>query len=142
MSALRDSIAKAVNVVHRTLYDVTDGKVGGKVAGMTVLELTTTGAKSGKDRTVMLTAPVISDGNPVIVASYGGDDRSPAWFHNLKANPVVTVKIDGETKTMRARITEGDERDRLFAEIGTKVDNYTNYQTKTDRVIPVGVLES
>lgn len=141
MSAVKDAIAKAVNVVHRTLYETSGGKIGGSVAGMKVLELTTTGAKSGKERTVMLTSPISTDGNPVIVASYGGDDRSPAWFHNLKANPVVTVKMDGETTTKRARITEGEERDRLFAEIGTKVDNYTNYQTKTDRVIPVVVLE-
>ncbi len=141
MSALKDAIAKGVNVIHRTLYNTSGGKIGGEVAGMKVLELTTTGAKSGKERTVMLTSPISADTGPVIVASYGGDDRSPAWFHNLKANPVVTVKIDGETKTMRARITEGEERDRLFAEIGTKVDNYTNYQTKTDRVIPVVVLE-
>lgn len=142
MSVIKDAIAKGFNVFHRTLYDVTNGKVGGTGLGMPVLKLTTTGAKSGQKRTVMLTSPIEKNGSPVIVASYGGDDRSPAWFHNLKANPVCDVTIHGETKTCRARIPDAAERDELWAELTAKHDNYAGYQTKTDRTIPVVVLES
>lgn len=142
MSAIKDAIAKGLNVVHRTLFDVTDGKIGGEGFGMPVLKLTTTGAKSGQQRTVMLTSPIEHEGNPVIVASYGGDDRSPAWFHNLKANPECEVTIHGETKTMTARIPDAPERDELWEELTAKHDNYADYQTKTDRTIPVVVLES
>ncbi len=141
MSAVKDAIAKGVNVVHRTLYDVSKGRVGGSGMGMPVLKLTTTGAKSGQKRTVMLTSPVETDGNPVIVASYGGDDRSPAWFHNLKANPACEVTIHGSTETMTARIPAAAERDDLWMKLTTEHDNYAGYQSKTDRTIPVVVLE-
>ncbi len=141
MSAVKDAIAKGFNVFHRTLYDVSKGKVGGTGMGMPVLKLTTTGAKSGEKRTVMLTSPIEANGNPVIVASYGGDDRSPAWFHNLKANPSCEVTIHGETKSMTGRIPDSAERDDLWLQLTAKHDNYAGYQTKTDRTIPVVVLE-
>ncbi|WP_436794336.1 nitroreductase family deazaflavin-dependent oxidoreductase [Actinospongicola halichondriae] len=142
MSAVKDAIAKGFNVFHRTLYDLSKGKVGGTGLGMPVLKLTTTGAKSGQKRTVMLTSPIEVDGNPVIVASYGGDDRSPAWFHNLKADPACEVTIHGQTTTMTARIPDSVERDDLWMRLTEKHDNYAGYQTKTDRTIPVVVLES
>ncbi len=142
MSALKDAIAKGFNVFHRTLFDVSKGKVGGTGFGMPVLKLTTVGARSGQKRTVMLTSPIDVDGNPVIVASYGGDDRSPAWFHNLVANPEVEVSMSGQTRTMTARVPDGAERDELWSALTAKHDNYAGYQTKTERTIPVVVLEA
>lgn len=140
-SAVKDAIAKGVNLVHRTLFDLSKGKVGGSGLGMPVLKLTTTGAKSGQPRTVMLTSPLQVDGNPVIVASYGGDDRSPAWFHNLVANPQVEVTMKGRTETRTARIPDQVERDELWNQLTARHGNYADYQTKTDRTIPVVVLE-
>jgi deazaflavin-dependent oxidoreductase (nitroreductase family) len=112
----------------------------GPFAGRPVLLLTTTGAKSGQRRL----APVVysRDGDAyVIVASKGGAPTHPAWYHNLLANPVVTVEVGRETFEARARATEGTERDRLFAERVAASPNFAEYQRRTTRVIPVVVLE-
>jgi deazaflavin-dependent oxidoreductase (nitroreductase family) len=112
----------------------------GPFAGRPVLLLTTTGAKSGQRRL----APVVysRDGDAyVIVASKAGAPTHPAWFYNLLANPVVTVEVGRETFTVRARVTEGAERDRLFAERVAASPNFAEYQRRTTRVIPVVVLE-
>ena len=87
----------------------------GPFAGRTVLLLTTIGAKSGKPRLAPLIYTLAGDGY-VIAASSGGSPANPAGFANLVANPVVTVELGGETFTVRARVTEGDDRDRLWAE--------------------------
>lgn len=112
----------------------------GPFAGRPVLLLTTTGAKSGQPRL----APLVysRDGDRyVIVASKGGAPTHPAWYHNLVAYPVVTVEVGGETFEARARVTEGTERDRLFAERVAASPNFAEYQNRTIRVIPVVVLE-
>jgi deazaflavin-dependent oxidoreductase (nitroreductase family) len=112
----------------------------GPFAGRPVLLLTTKGAKSGQPRL----APLVysRDGDHyIIVASKGGAPTHPAWYHNLLANPVVTVEVGGETFEARARVTEGAERDRLFAERAATSPNFAEYQEKTTRVIPVVVLE-
>ncbi len=133
---------KTMNAIHRALLTVSFGKVGWGVMGMPVVELTTIGRKSGEPRTTMLTSPWKVDGNPVIVASRGGDDRDPAWFLNLQANPDVTARIaGGAAQELRARITEGQERASLYADLGAAHSNYADYQKNTDREIPVIVLE-
>ena len=71
----------------------------------------------------------------------GGDDRDPAWFDNLVANPDVEVVMSGSTRTMRARVAEGDERTGLWETLTAKHANYAGYQRKTSRQIPVVVLE-
>lgn len=112
----------------------------GPFAGRPVLLLTTTGAKSGQPRL----APLVysRDGDDyVIVASKGGAPTHPGWYHNLLAHPVVTVELGGETFEARARVTEGAERDRLFAERVASSPNFGDYQRRTSRVIPVVVLE-
>ena len=112
----------------------------GPFAGRPVLLLTTTGAQSGQPRL----APVVysRDGDGyVIVASKGGAPTHPAWYHNLLANPVVTVEVGGETFEARARVTESVERDRLFAERVAQSPGFADYQKKTTRAIPVVVLE-
>jgi len=73
----------------------------------------------------------------LIIASMGGAPSSPAWFHNLVANPEVTVELGGETFRARAVVTEGSDRDDLFAKVCAKISTFTEYQSRTDRVIPV-----
>jgi deazaflavin-dependent oxidoreductase (nitroreductase family) len=124
-----------------TDFRANSGQVtSGPFAGRPVLLLTTRGAKSGQPRL----APVVysRDGdNYVIVASKGGAPTHPAWYHNLLANPVVTVEVGRETFEARARVTEGAERDRLFAQRAADSPNFAEYQRQTTRVIPVVVLE-
>jgi deazaflavin-dependent oxidoreductase (nitroreductase family) len=112
----------------------------GPFAGRPVLLLTTTGARSGQPRL----APLVysREGEQyVIVASRGGAPVHPAWYHNLVTNPLVTVELGGETFEARARLTEGAERDRLFAQHAALNPNFAEYQRRTTRVIPVVVLE-
>jgi deazaflavin-dependent oxidoreductase (nitroreductase family) len=112
----------------------------GPFAGRSVLLLTTTGAVSGQPRLV----PVVysREGERyVIVASKGGAPTDPAWYRNLVAHPTVTVEVGGETFRARARVTEGAERERLYAQHTALYPNFTDYQQRTSRVIPVVVLE-
>ncbi len=136
-----DFAMKTMNTVHRTLMKVSGGRIGWTASNMPVLELTTVGRKSGQQRATMLTAPWQDGDKLAIVASRGGDDKNPAWFHNLRDNPSVTVKTESGTKQMTARIVDGDERTELWQQITSKHKNYAGYQTKTDREIPVVVLE-
>lgn len=137
-----DFVLKAMNSAHRLLLKVTGGRVGYDAMGMPVLELTTTGRRSGEPRTVLLTAPLEEHGYPVIVASRGGDDRHPAWFLNLRDEPRVQVSIQGGPRTpMTARIVTAQERARMWPQIAEKYTNYAGYQKRTDREIPLVVLE-
>lgn len=133
---------KTMNAVHRALLAITFGKIGWSAGGMPVLELTTTGRRSGQPRSVMLTSPVQEGSTLVIVASRGGDDVHPAWYHNLVADPQVEVALGGKAKQpMRARVATPDERARLWPQITAKYRNYAQYQTKTEREIPLVLLE-
>lgn len=85
---------KAMNAAHRLMLFVTRGNLGWSANGMPVIELTTTGRLSGKQRSTMLTAPLVEGNNYVVVASRGGDDSHPAWFLNLRDNPEVTAVIE------------------------------------------------
>jgi deazaflavin-dependent oxidoreductase (nitroreductase family) len=136
-----DLTLKTMNAVHRAVRTVTFGKLGWTGAGMPVVELTTTGRKSGEPRTVLLTSPTQLDGNAVIVASRGGDPSHPAWFLNLRDNPAVTVKTQTGTSKMKARILTSEERAEVWPTITAKYKNYGEYQMKTEREIPLIVLE-
>jgi deazaflavin-dependent oxidoreductase (nitroreductase family) len=137
-----DLVLKTMNNAHRLLLKVTGGRVGYDAMGMPVLELTTTGRKSGLARSVMLTSPLTEDGNLVIVASRGGDDTHPAWFVNLRADPKVEVSVKGGPKQpMTARIATPEERARMWPQIAGKYSNYAGYQKKTEREIPLVVLD-
>ncbi|MEU5263490.1 nitroreductase/quinone reductase family protein [Amycolatopsis sp. NPDC021455] len=136
-----DFALKTMNAVHRGLIKLTGGKVGWQVA-MPVLELTTVGRKSGQPRSVLLTSPHQEGDTWVVVASRGGDDTHPAWFLNLRDNPDVEVSLKGGPKQpMRARIADAEERARLWPKITADFKNYAQYQTKTEREIPLVFLE-
>lgn len=133
---------KATNAVHRLILRLSGGRRGWEAKGMPVLELTTVGRKSGESRSVMLTSPLSENGNMVIVASRGGDDTHPSWFLNLRDNPEVQVAVKGRAKKpMTARIATTEERARLWPQIAAKYSNYAGYQMKTDREIPLVVLD-
>src|SRR3954454_18836124 len=106
-----DLTLKAMNGLHRALLKVTGGKVGWEAQRMPVVELTTTGRKSGQKRTVMLTSPLQEGDTIVVVASRGGDDTHPAWFLNLRDNPEVEVSIKGKPKQpMQAHVATPEQR--------------------------------
>ena len=137
-----DFALKTMNAVHRVLLKVSGGHAGWTVSNMPALELTTTGRKSGLARKTMLTAPVVEGSTIVVVASRGGDDVYPAWFLNLKDNPAVTVSMQGKPPVpMTARIADATERARLWPLITADHKNYAGYQSKTERVIPVVLLD-
>jgi deazaflavin-dependent oxidoreductase (nitroreductase family) len=137
-----DFALKSMNAIHRGLLAVTFGKVGWKAGGMPVLELTTTGRKSGQERSCMLTSPLQVGDTYVIVASRGGDDHHPAWYLNLEANPDVQVAVGGKAKQRRrARIATADERAEMWPQITAQYRNYAGYQSKTTREIPLVLLE-
>lgn len=124
-----------------TNFRANGGQVtSGPFTGRPVLLLTTTGAQSGQPRL----APVVysrEGEHYVIVASNGGSPAHPVWYHNLLAHPTVTVEVGGEAFEARARVTEGAERDRLFAQRAATNPNFADYQRRTTRVIPVVLLE-
>jgi deazaflavin-dependent oxidoreductase (nitroreductase family) len=133
---------KAMNTVHRGLLRLSGGRLGWRTAGMMVIELTTTGRKSGQPHTVMLTSPVQQGDAIVVVASRGGDDHHPSWFLNLKADPDVEVVVGGKAKrSMRARVANPEERAALWPKVTAKYRGYAGYQAKTDREIPLVMLE-
>ena len=133
---------KTMNAVHRAAIKVTAGRVGWQAGSMPVLELTTIGRKSGQPRSVMLTSPVQEGETWVIVASRGGDDRNPAWFLNLCDRPDVEVRLRGKpARRMSARIATPDERARLWPQVTATYKGYAEYQKKTDREIPLVLLE-
>ncbi|OXM68868.1 nitroreductase/quinone reductase family protein [Amycolatopsis vastitatis] len=136
-----DFALKTMNAVHRGLIKLTGGRVGWQVA-MPVLELTTIGRKSGQPRSVLLTSPHQDGETWVVVASRGGDDTHPAWFLNLRDNPEVEVSLKGGPKQpMRARVADAGERAQLWPKITADFKNYAQYQTKTEREIPLVFLE-
>jgi len=138
-----DFVLKSMNAVHRGILKVSFGKLGWQAAGMPVLELTTTGRKSGEPRTCLLTSPLQIGDVHVIVASRGGDDHHPAWFLNLQSNPEVTVSIGGgKAQQKRARIATAEERAEMWPKITQKFRNYGGYQEKTSREMPLILLES
>ncbi len=108
--------------------------------GAAVLLLTSTGARSGQTRLNPLA--YTRDGDRfVVIASKGGNPSNPDWYHNVVANPEVTVEVDGDRFQARARVTEGTERQRLFDAQAALMPNFAEYQQQTSRQIPVIVLE-
>jgi len=108
--------------------------------GAPILLLTTKGAKSGTTYTTPLV--YTRDGDRlVIIASKGGAPTNPAWYHNLVANPSVTIEVGPEKYEARAAVAQDGERDRLFDAQATLMPNFAEYQRNTTRRIPVVVLE-
>jgi deazaflavin-dependent oxidoreductase (nitroreductase family) len=136
-------IWKLVNVgaglnVH--LYRLSGGKIGGRMQKARVLLLHHVGRKSGSKRVTPLL--FLPDGERlVVVASKGGTDKNPAWFHNLMAAPDTTVEVGRDKRRVRARQASEEERASLWPRLVEIYKPYESYQGYTDRQIPVVVLE-
>jgi F420H(2)-dependent quinone reductase len=133
------SIIRIFLALHVFAYRLTGGKVGGQIRGLPVLLLTTTGAKSGRARTVPL-GYIESDGCPVIIASNSGNDRNPGWFYNLQRHPQARIQIGDKVSTVTAQVAAARERDRLWARLVKLSPGYANYAARTDRTIPMLLL--
>ena len=140
---LKDQFLQGANVIHRTLLQVSGGRIGAKVGDMPVAKVTTTGRTSGQPRTVMLTVPVRDGDRWILVASKGGDDRDPDWYRNMVANPEITLEpADGSgALTLVTRTASADEKAELWPRIVDSYKGYAGYQSKTDREIPVVIAE-
>jgi deazaflavin-dependent oxidoreductase (nitroreductase family) len=138
---VKDVLARTTTSMHEAIFRLSGGRLLGSYAGMPVLILTTTGRRSGRERSTMITSPVRDGDRLVIVASYGGDDRHPAWFLNLRDNPDVKVTMGGRTRPMRARVATADEKAELWPQVVAAYKGYEGYQARTDRDIPLVVLE-
>ena len=117
-------------------FRTNDGKVGGMFEGAPMVLLTTTGARSGQPRIAPLVYTTDSD-RLVIIASKGGAPTHPDWYHNIAANPDVTVEVGTEKYQARAEIATEPERTRLFNAQADIMPNFYEYQKNTDRTIPV-----
>jgi deazaflavin-dependent oxidoreductase (nitroreductase family) len=137
----KDVAARLVTGFHEAVFRASNGRIGNRGFGMPVVMLTTTGRKSGKRRTTMLTSPIQDGESIVLVASYGGDDRHPAWFLNLRDNPDVEVTTRGQTRPMRARIASSQEKVELWPRVVAAYGGYGQYQKRTERDIPLVILE-
>jgi len=126
--------------MHKRVYRVTGGKIGGRIGKLPVLLLTTIGRKSGQPRTQPLAYTRAGDGYAVI-ASKGGAPQHPLWYLNLRANPLAEVTVGRETRKVRARDADGEERERLWRALADLYPGYDRYAQKTSRRIPVVVLE-
>ena len=131
---------RAIGKINVPVYRLTRGRVLGKIGRAPVLLLTAIGRRSGQPRT----APVlfIADGaNLVVIGSNAGNERAPAWSHNLKANPDADVQIRGERRTVRARVAAGEERAELWRKVNAQYAGFEDYDERTSRDIAVFVLE-
>ena len=129
-----------LGALHRALYRASGGRIGSHIWGLPIVLLTTTGRESGRPRTVPLCS--FRQGESyVVIASYGGLDRSPSWWLNLQRDPRATMQLGSSTRSVLAREATGGERDRLWAEVTRIAPGYLGYERRTVRRIPVVLLE-
>jgi deazaflavin-dependent oxidoreductase (nitroreductase family) len=122
-------------------FRASGGKVGGPFEGASLLLLHTTGAKSGQPRISPVMYQAVPDGYAVF-ASKGGAPTNPSWYHNLIAHPDAKAEIGTESVALRARVAEGEERERIWAAQKAAVPGFADYERKTTRQIPVIILET
>jgi deazaflavin-dependent oxidoreductase (nitroreductase family) len=131
---------RAVGKFNVPIYRITHGRVGGMIGRAPVLLLTSTGRRSGQPRT----APVVylaDDDRVIVIGSNAGNERAPAWSHNLKANPDALVQIRGERRAVRARVAENEERAELWRKMNEQYSGFDEYDERTSRDIAVFVLD-
>ena len=121
-------------------FRANEGKVGGQFEGAPMLLLHTTGAKSGSARVNPLVYQA-DDDRLVIFGSAAGAPANPDWYHNLVANPEVTVEVGTDTIPLRARVAEGEEHQRLWTRQKEIMPGFADYEARTTRQIPVIILE-
>lgn len=138
-------LAHGFSRLHRSVVRATGGRAAAKFRGQPLILLTTTGRKTGKDRTWPLVGLPIDAEHPergwVVVGSNGGHDTHPAWYLNLRSEPVATVQEGKDVREVRARDATPAERDRHWGRFVDVLGTYAEYQDATDREIPVVLLE-
>ncbi len=137
---IANPIIRLMTAANVWAYRLTGGRIGGKfLRGAPVCLVTTTGKRSGQPRTVALL--YLPDGaDVVLVASKGGMAKSPAWYHNMMANPAVAVQIGATTRQMRARRASAPEKAALWPRLVAMYRDFDDYQARTTRNIPVVIL--
>jgi F420H(2)-dependent quinone reductase len=121
------------------LYNVSGGRIGGKMGQVPVLLLTTVGRKSGKQRTLPLV--YIMDGPAyVITASAGGADKNPGWFFNIRSNPQATIQVKDKHIKVTAEVAEPEKKSELWSRLVEVAPNFAGYQKRTSREIPMVIL--
>jgi deazaflavin-dependent oxidoreductase (nitroreductase family) len=132
-------LIRAIAFTHRLVYRASGGRLGATLGGKPMLLLSTKGRRSGRERTTPLLYH--QDGeNFVVVGSNGGDPRHPAWFLNLMADPAVRVQAGRRKLACQARVAGPEERTRLWPKLCAEYAGYADYETRSEREIPVVIL--
>lgn len=141
MHPLVEAVLAPLLGVHQWLYEVSDGRIGTVLGGRPMLLLRTVGRKTRQPRTAALLW--VPDGDAwAVIASKGGAPHHPGWYHNLVAQPDVEIQVGRERIPVRARVADGEQRARIWARADeVNQGQYTVYQSRTKRPIPVVVLE-
>ena len=137
---MRDNTAKVLSRIHTALYRITSGVIGRRLVDNDMLLLTTTGRHTGDPHTVPLL--YLGDGDRYVVfASWGGRDRHPEWYLNLRAAPHAVIQVQGRRQDVVATTAGNDERERWWALAQSAYSGYATYQKRTEREIPVVFLD-
>jgi deazaflavin-dependent oxidoreductase (nitroreductase family) len=131
--------ARTLHLIDKGIFKLTRGRTtfSGWLAGLPVAWLTTTGAKSGAERTSPVLAIPCGDGRLVVIASNYGQRNNPSWYHNIRANPRTRIHFGGDEREMVARVLEGDEREQWY-ERGIEIyPGWVQYRKRAPRQIPV-----
>jgi deazaflavin-dependent oxidoreductase (nitroreductase family) len=121
-------------------FRANQGRVGGQFEGAPLLLLHSTGAKSGQERVNPVMYQAVGNGFAVF-ASKAGADTNPDWYHNLRAHPQARIEVGTQTLDVTARVLDADEREPIWEEQKARYPGFAGYETKTDRVIPVVMLD-
>lgn len=136
MSDVNDWNAKVIEE-----FRANEGRVGGQFEGAPLLLLHSTGARSGQERVSPVMYQDLGEGSVAIFASKAGAPDNPDWFHNISKNPSVEAEIGTEQRRFTARIADGDERERIWSKQKADFPGFADYEQKTERTIPVVVLD-
>jgi F420H(2)-dependent quinone reductase len=137
--SIQTKLVRLATAAHVAIYRASKGKVAGSMDGRQVSLLTTTGRRSGKQRTTPVMTFPHEDGL-VLIASNGGSDRTPSWYGNLSAHPEVKVQSGAQVGTMTARTASPAEKTQIWPSIVASAKRFGDYQSKTSRDIPVVIL--
>jgi deazaflavin-dependent oxidoreductase (nitroreductase family) len=138
--AMPQTLFTATSKLNTQIYRLTRGRLWNKVGTAPVLLLTATGRRSGEPRTVPVVYLADSD-RQIVIGSNAGHTRTPAWSHNLQANPEAEVQIGGRRRLVRARVAEGEERAELWRKMNEMYEGFDSYDANVAREIVVFVLD-